>query len=47
MEADDWSTCRIITAENVRQLQKDLASNIIVSKHSVDVTIVEPSSQTY
>uniref|UniRef100_A0A0D9X2P7 Fungal lipase-type domain-containing protein n=2 Tax=Leersia perrieri TaxID=77586 RepID=A0A0D9X2P7_9ORYZ len=47
MEADDWSTCRIITAENVKQLQKDLASNILISKNSIDVTIVEPSSQAY
>ncbi|KAL6657150.1 hypothetical protein ACP70R_004930 [Stipagrostis hirtigluma subsp. patula] len=46
MEADDWSTCRIITAQSVTQFQKDLATNIITSNHEVDVSIVEPSVQT-
>ncbi|CAD6222681.1 unnamed protein product [Miscanthus lutarioriparius] len=46
MEADDWSTCRIITAQSVRQFQQELASNIIMTKHDIDVSIVEPSVQT-
>ncbi|KAL6896568.1 hypothetical protein ACP4OV_007140 [Aristida adscensionis] len=46
MEADDWSTCRIITAQSVRRFQKDLATNIIMSNNDVDVSIVEPSVQT-
>ncbi|KAI4964693.1 hypothetical protein ZWY2020_059956 [Hordeum vulgare] len=33
MESDDWSTCRIITAQSVERLRKDLASNIIMTKH--------------
>uniref|UniRef100_A0ACD5WR80 Uncharacterized protein n=1 Tax=Avena sativa TaxID=4498 RepID=A0ACD5WR80_AVESA len=46
MEADDWSTCRIITAQSVEQLRKDLASNIIMRKNDVDVLIVENGVQT-
>ncbi|CAL5084599.1 unnamed protein product [Urochloa decumbens] len=46
MEADDWSTCRIIAAQSVKQFQKELSSNIIMTKHNVDVSIVEPSVQT-
>uniref|UniRef100_R7W2M2 Lipase n=1 Tax=Aegilops tauschii TaxID=37682 RepID=R7W2M2_AEGTA len=46
MESDDWSTCRIITAQSVERLRKDLASNIIMTKHGVEVSIVENSMQT-
>jgi hypothetical protein len=46
MEADDWSTCRIIRAQSVEQLRKDLASNIIMAKHNVDVSIVKNGVQT-
>ena len=47
MEADDWSTCRIITAQSVRQFRQELAaSNIIMTEHDIDVSIVEPSVQT-
>ncbi|CAL5061129.1 unnamed protein product [Urochloa decumbens] len=46
MEADDWSTCRIIAAQSVKQFQKELSCNIIMTKHNVDVSIVEPSVQT-
>ncbi|KAF8679400.1 hypothetical protein HU200_045743 [Digitaria exilis] len=46
MEADDWSTCRIITTQSVEQFRKELASNIMMTKHNVEVSIVEPSIQT-
>jgi len=47
MEADDWSTCRIITAQSVRQFRQELAANnIIMTEHDIDVSIVEPSVQT-
>jgi hypothetical protein len=46
MQADDWSTCRIIAAESVKQFRKDLTSNIIMAKHNADISIVEPSVQT-
>ncbi|RLN34642.1 lipase-like [Panicum miliaceum] len=46
MEADDWSTCRIIGAQSVKKFQKELTSNIIMAKHNVDVSIVEHSVQT-
>lgn len=46
MESDDWSTCRIITAQSVERLRKDLGSNIIMTKHGVEVSIVENSMQT-
>nr|CAB3455250.1 unnamed protein product [Digitaria exilis] len=46
MEADDWSTCRIITTQSVKQFRKELASNIMMTKHNVEVSIVEPSIQT-
>ncbi|PUZ73422.1 hypothetical protein GQ55_2G472500 [Panicum hallii var. hallii] len=45
MEADDWSTCRIIGAQSVKKFYKELTSNIIMAKHNVDVSIVEPSKQ--
>jgi hypothetical protein len=46
MEADDWSTCRIITAQSVEQLGKDLASSIVMAKHDVDVSIIKDGLQT-
>lgn len=45
MEADDWSTCRIITAQRVQQFRLELAGNIMMTKHDIDVSIVEPSVQ--
>jgi hypothetical protein len=45
MEADDWSTCRIIGAQSIKKFYKELTSNIIMAKHNVDVSIVEPSKQ--
>ncbi|KAJ1292319.1 hypothetical protein BS78_02G383500 [Paspalum vaginatum] len=46
MEADDWSTCRIITAQSVQQFQKELASSVLMTRHDIDVSIAEPSVQT-
>ncbi|KAF6999517.1 hypothetical protein CFC21_084527 [Triticum aestivum] len=46
MESDDWSTCRIITAQSVERLRKHLSSNIIMTKHAIEVSIVENSMQT-
>ncbi|CAN6289453.1 unnamed protein product [Urochloa humidicola] len=43
--ADDWSTCRIVLGRSVEQLQMDLASNIVMSGHSVDVVIADDSVQ--
>ncbi|KAG2647409.1 hypothetical protein PVAP13_2KG571300 [Panicum virgatum] len=46
MEADDWSTCRIIGAQSVQKFRKELTSSIIMTMHNVDVSIVDPSVQT-
>ncbi|OEL12621.1 hypothetical protein BAE44_0026365 [Dichanthelium oligosanthes] len=43
--ADDWSTCRIVLAQSVEQLQMSLASNIIMSERSIDVVIADRSVQ--
>uniref|UniRef100_K4A9Q4 Fungal lipase-type domain-containing protein n=1 Tax=Setaria italica TaxID=4555 RepID=K4A9Q4_SETIT len=45
IEADDWSTCRIVLGQSVEQLGMSLASNIATSGHSVDVVIADHSVQ--
>ncbi|TKV96116.1 hypothetical protein SEVIR_9G408500v4 [Setaria viridis] len=45
IEADDWSTCRIVMGQSVEQLGMSLASNIATSGHSVDVVIADHSVQ--
>ncbi|CAN6300922.1 unnamed protein product [Urochloa humidicola] len=47
IEADDWSTCRIVMGRSVEHLQMSLASNIATSGHSVDVVIADDSVQVY
>ncbi|RLN41279.1 lipase-like [Panicum miliaceum] len=45
IEADDWSTCRIVLGRSAEQLQMNLASNIVTSGRSVDVVIADDSTQ--
>ncbi|XP_062215615.1 lipase-like isoform X2 [Phragmites australis] len=41
--SDHWSTCRIVLGRGFEQLQMDLASNIVMSEHSVDLVIADHS----
>uniref|UniRef100_A0A0A8XS26 Uncharacterized protein n=1 Tax=Arundo donax TaxID=35708 RepID=A0A0A8XS26_ARUDO len=43
--ADNWSTCRIVLGRSAEQFQMDLASNIVMSEHLVDVVIAGHSVQ--
>jgi hypothetical protein len=45
IEADDWSTCRIVLGRSVEQLKGSLASDIVMSGLSVDVVIADDSVQ--
>nr|CAB3495949.1 unnamed protein product [Digitaria exilis] len=45
IEADDWSTCRIVLGQSVEQLRMNLASNIVTTGRSVDVVIADDSVQ--
>ncbi|KAL6648160.1 hypothetical protein ACP70R_012384 [Stipagrostis hirtigluma subsp. patula] len=45
IEADEWSTCRIVLGRSVQQFQMELSSNILMSKNSVDVIIADHSVQ--
>jgi hypothetical protein len=45
IQADDWSTCRIVMGQSVEQLQRSLASSITTSGLSIDVIIADNSVQ--
>jgi hypothetical protein len=45
IQADDWSTCRIVMGRSVEQLQRSLASSITTSGFSIDVIIADNSVQ--
>ncbi|KAF3322842.1 Lipase [Carex littledalei] len=44
MEAEDWSTCRIIMARSL-PYQTDVAGNIILSKEAIGPSIIQPINQ--